>query len=60
MELTKRQAVWICRKMIKIWYPEFYGDIPAKQEYWKKFLDILRESGRIDDTDYSTWTCPFK
>jgi hypothetical protein len=58
--LTKKQAVWICRKMIKIWHPELRGDTSGKQEYWIKFLDILYKDGRIEQHDYETWLCPFK
>ena len=58
--LTKKQAVWICRRMIKIWHPELRGNIPGKQEYWTKFLDILYQSDRISTSDYETWLCPFK
>ena len=58
--LTKKEAVWICRKVIKIWHPELRGDIPGKQKYWTKFLDILYHDGRISKQDYETWLCPFK
>ena len=52
--------MWICRKVIKIWHPELRGDIPGKQKYWTKFLDILYHDGRISKQDYETWLCPFK
>ena len=58
--LTKKEAVWICRKVIKIWHPELRGDIPGKQKYWIDFLDILYHDGRISKQDYETWLCPFK
>ena len=58
--LTKKEAVWICRKVIKIWHPELRGNTPGKQEYWTKFLDILYHDGRISKQDYETWLCPFK
>ena len=58
--LTKKEAVWICRRMIKIYHPDYRGNMPAKAEYWSKFLDILHEQGRIDTQDYETWSCPFK
>ena len=58
--LNKKEAVWICRKVIKIWHPELRGDTPGKQEYWTKFLDILYKDGRIEQHDYETWLCPFK
>ena len=56
--LTKRQAVWICRKMMKIWHPEYRGNTQMKQQYWEYFVDILRQTGRIDPSD--NWSCPFK
>ena len=58
--MKKRDAVWICRRMMKIWHPEFRGDVGAKQKYWTTFLDILYEQGNIDKEDHSTWSCPFK
>jgi len=58
--LTKREAVWICRRMIKIWHKDLRGDAPGKQLYWRFFLDTLRQCGRISDEDYATWQCPFK
>ena len=60
MTLTKRQSVWICRRMMKIWHKEMRGDMAAKQEYWEYFLDTLHEAGYIDDVDRGTWQCPFK
>ena len=58
--LTKSEAVWICRRMIKIWHKDLRGDAPGKQLYWRYFLDTLRQCGRISDEDYATWQCPFK
>ena len=58
--LNKKEAVWICRKMIKIWHPELRGNIPGKQKYWIDFIDILYHDGRISKQDYETWLCPFK
>tara|TARA_X000001036_G_scaffold246013_1_gene229368 strand:- start:6540 stop:6722 length:183 start_codon:yes stop_codon:yes gene_type:complete len=60
MVLTKRQAVWICRRMMKIWHKDLRGDMAAKQEYWEYFLDILYKGGYIDRNDRENWTCPFK
>ena len=58
--MNKRDAVWICRRMMKIWHPEFRGDMSAKQKYWDDYLDILYERGIIDKEDHSNWSCPFK
>lgn len=58
--LTKKEAVWICRRMIKIYHPDYRGNVQAKQKYWDEFLDILHEQGRIDTHDYENWSCPFK
>ena len=60
MELTKREAVWICRKVIKLYHPDYRGNIELKQEYWEKFLDILLDSGKITKEDRNSWSCPFK
>ena len=60
MGLTKRQSVWIRRRMMKIWHKDMRGDMSAKQEYWEYFLDIMADSGYIDRNDRETWTCPFK
>lgn len=58
--LTKREAVWICRKVIKLYHPELRGDIDGKKDYWVRFLDILYGYGRIDQESRDTWLCPFK
>lgn len=58
--LTKKEAVWICRKVIKVWHPELRGNTEAKQKYWQYFLDILYKDGKIEQSDYETWLCPFK
>ena len=60
MMLTKRQSVWICRRMMKIWHPELRGDMESKQKYWQYFIDTLHKAGYIDDDDHETWQCPFK
>ena len=58
--LTKKEAVWICRKVIKVWHPELRGNTEAKQKYWQYFLDILYKDGKIEQSDYETWLCPVK
>lgn len=58
--LTKKEAVWICRKVIKVWHPELRGNTEGKQKYWSYFLDILYKDGKIEQSDYGTWLCPFK
>ena len=60
MELTKRQAVWICRRVIKLYHPDYRGNTELKKEYWEKFLDILLDSGKITEEDRNSWSCPFK
>lgn len=58
--MNKVDAIWICRRIMKIWHPEFYGDLPAKQKYWTYFLDNLKEGGYISEEDCNTWKNPFK
>jgi len=58
--LTKKEAVWICRKMIKVWHPEYRTHTSLKQDYWKTFIETLYNGGYIEQCDYETWSCPFK
>ena len=58
--LTKRDAVWICRKVIKLYHPDLRGDDAGKKLYWNRFLDTLYSYGRIDKESRDTWLCPFK
>ena len=45
MSMNKVDAIWICRRMMKIWHPEFYGDLPANKNIGLTFLTTSKKVG---------------